>query len=208
MTDITAGRSVVIGASSRPRPTRQKENGIMAPNPLSNVRSIAKPSSIEVGDVVLHVRQLGTSDSRAIEQHLLALAPLDRRARFFGKLTDEAISAYARRLDPFRVVLFGAFDPGERLVGLAEAHPTDAVRKAEIAVSIDPAFRHRGLGQRLVTRALTAAFVRGAQSAEFNFAPDNRPVVSMVRTLGGRFGPKLGYASVDRSTDWHTRQAA
>ena len=180
----------------------------MALNPLSNIRSNGKPSSVEVGDVVLHVRQLGTSDSRAIEQHLLALAPLDRRARFFGKLPDEAISAYARQLDPSRAVLIGAFDPGERLVGLAEAHPTDAVRKAEIAVSIDPAFRDRGLAQRLVARALTASFVRGAQSAEFNFAPGNRPVVSMVRTLGGRFGPKLGYASVDRSTDWHTRQAA
>ena len=49
---------------------------------------------------MLHVRQLGISDAGAIEQHLLALAPLDRWARFFGKLTDEAISAYARRLDP------------------------------------------------------------------------------------------------------------
>jgi ribosomal protein S18 acetylase RimI-like enzyme len=91
---------------------------------------------------------------------------------------------------------------------LAEAHPTGAARTVEVAVSIDPAFRHRALGQRLVGRALTAAFARGAESAEFNFAPGNRPIVWMVRTLGGRFGPKLGYASVDRSTDWHTHQAA
>jgi GNAT superfamily N-acetyltransferase len=181
----------------------------MVLNRLSHIRSIGKPCGIEVGDVVLHVRQLETSDLRAIEQHLLALAALDRRARFFAKLTDETISAYARRLDPFRVILIGAFDPSdEHLVGLAEAHPTDAVRKVEVAVSIDPAFRHRGLGQRLVARALTAAFARGAQSAEFNFAPGNRSVVSMVRTFGGRFGPKLGYAAVDCSTDWHTHQAA
>ena len=180
----------------------------MALNAFSNIRSNGKPSRIEVGDVVLHVRQLGTSDAGAIQQHLLALAPLDRWARFFGKLTDEAISAYARRLDPSHAVLIGALEPSERLVGLAEAHPTGAARTVEVAVSIDPAFRHRGLGQRLVARALTAAFARGAESAEFNFAPDNRPIVSMVRTLGGRFGPKLGYASVDRSTDWHTRQAA
>jgi GNAT superfamily N-acetyltransferase len=179
----------------------------MALNPLSNIRSIAKPSSIEVGDVALHLRQLGTSDSRAIEQHLLGLAPLDRRARFFGELTDEAISAYARRLDRSRAVLIGAFETGECLVGLAEAHPTDAVRTVEVAVSINPAFRRRGLGQLLVARAVMAAFARGAQSAEFDFAPGNRPVVSMVRTLGGRFGPKLGYASVDRSGNWHTGHA-
>ena len=59
----------------------------MALNPLSNIRSNGKPSSVEVGDVVLHVRQLGTNDAGAIQQHLLALAPLDRWARFFGKLT-------------------------------------------------------------------------------------------------------------------------
>jgi ribosomal protein S18 acetylase RimI-like enzyme len=187
--------------------TRQKENGVMALNPLSNIRSIAKPFAVEVGDVALHVRQLGTSDSRTIEQYFSGLAPLDRRARFFGKLSDEAISAYAQRLDPSRALLIGAFDPSGRLVGLAEANPTNAVRTVEVAVSIDPAFRHRRLGQRLVARALIAAFARGAQSAEFNFAPGNRPVVSMVRTLGGRFGPKLGYASVD-SSNWHTRQAA
>jgi GNAT superfamily N-acetyltransferase len=184
------------------------ENSVMALNRLSTIRSIAQPSSIEVGDIVLHVRQLGTGDSRGIEQHLLALAPLDRRARFFGKLTDEAISAYARWLDPFRVVLIGAFDPSGRLVGLAEAHLTDAVRNVEIAVSIDPAFRRRGLGQHLVVRALTTAFARGAQSAEFNFEPGNRPLVSMVQMLGGRFGPKLGYASIDRSAERAARKAA
>jgi ribosomal protein S18 acetylase RimI-like enzyme len=203
---VTSSPDDASSSARHPGPGyKAKEYGVMALNPLSNIRSIAKPSSIEVGDVALHLRQLGTSDSRAIEQHLLGLAPLDRRA---GKLTDEAISAYAQRLDPSRAVLIGAFDPGERLVGLAEAHPTDAVRTVEVAVSIDPAFRHRGLGERLVACALTAAFARGAQSAEFNFAQCNRPVVSMVRTLGGRFGPKLGYASVDRSSNWHTGQAA
>ena len=136
----------------------------MALNPFSNIRSNGKPSRVEVGDVVLHVRRLGTSDAGAIEQHLLALAPLDRRARFFGKLTDEAISAYARRLDPSRAVLIGAFEPSERLVGLAEAHLTDAVRTVEVAVSIDPAFRHRALGQRLVARAYGSVCARRAVS--------------------------------------------
>ena len=162
----------------------------MALNRLSNIRSTDKSSRVKIGDVVLDVRQLRTRDSRAVEQHLLALAPLDRRARFFGNLTDEAISAYARRLDPFRVVLIGAFDPSGRLVGLAEAHPTEIIGKVEVAVSIDVAFRHGGLGQRLVTRALTAAFARGAQLGEFNFAPGNRSVVSMVQTLGGRIRSK------------------
>ncbi|MGC2011899.1 MAG: hypothetical protein WA693_12690, partial [Pseudolabrys sp.] len=55
-------------------------------------------SSIAVGDVVLHVRRLGTGDLRAIAQHLLVLRLPDRRSRFLGNLADAAISAYARRL--------------------------------------------------------------------------------------------------------------
>ncbi|MGC1828454.1 MAG: hypothetical protein WA723_22690 [Pseudolabrys sp.] len=96
-------------------------------------------SSIAVGDVVLHLRRLGTGDLRAIAQHLLVLGLPDRRSRFLGNLADAAVSAYARRLDPLRAILIGAFDPGERLVGLAEAHPTDTVGKVEVAVSIDAA---------------------------------------------------------------------
>jgi GNAT superfamily N-acetyltransferase len=165
-------------------------------------------SSIAVGDVLLHVRRLGTGDLRAIAQHLLVLRLPDRRSRFLGNLADAAISAYARRLDPLRAILIGAFDPGERLVGLAEAHPTDTVGKVEVAVSIDAAFRCRGLGRRLVARALALAFGHGAQSAEFNYAPDNRPLVALVRAIGGRFGPKVGYASIARSSDRAAPQGA
>jgi GNAT superfamily N-acetyltransferase len=131
---------------------------------------IAKTSTIEVGDVALYVRQLGTNDTRA--KHLLALPKPDRQARFHGILSDDAISAYARRFDAFSMILVGAFDCTKRLVGLAEAVPTDAGRKVEVGVSVDPAFRRRGLGQRLVARALIAAFAHGAQLAECTFAPD------------------------------------
>jgi ribosomal protein S18 acetylase RimI-like enzyme len=169
---------------------------------------IAKTSTIEVGDVALYVRQLRTNDTRAIEQHFLALPKPDRQARFHGILSDDAISAYARRFDAFSMILVGAFDCTKRLVGLAEAVPTDAGRKVEVGLSVDPAFRRRGLGQRLVARALIAAFAHGAQLAECTFAPDNRPVISIVQALGGRFGPKLGYASIDRSADRIVREAA
>ena len=47
----------------------------------------------------------------------------DRSPRLpFQTTGDELISAYLRPLDPLCVVLIGAFDFSERLVGLAEAH--------------------------------------------------------------------------------------
>jgi len=194
--------ALLIGASSAVG-IRQARNSIMALD-LSSItvlktRPTVQPCGIAVGDVMLRIRQLRSADSHAIEQHLLGLAPMDRRARFLGNLADEAISAYVRRLNPYRAVLIGAFDPSERLVGLAEAHPTDVLGRVELAVSIDATFRHHGLGQRLVTRALALAFVHGAESAELNFISGNRLVIALVETLGGRFGPKLGYALIDRN---------
>jgi ribosomal protein S18 acetylase RimI-like enzyme len=92
------------------------------------------------------------------------------------------------------------------MVGLAEAHPTDTPRTVEVAVSIDPAFRRCGLGQRLVTRALAMAFDRGMQSAEFIFAPNNCALAGLVQTLGGRI-TALGHALIDRSQIvWNTKQ--
>jgi ribosomal protein S18 acetylase RimI-like enzyme len=146
------------------------------------------------------VRQLGASDLPAVARHLLELGPLDRGARFLGYPCDAAIAGYVRGIDPSRTVLIGAFDPSNRMVGLAEAHPTHSAHTVEVAVSIDPAFRQCGLGQRLVARALAVAFARGMQSAEFFFAPDNCALAGLVQTLGGRIMAP-GYASIDRSAD-------
>ena len=164
--------------------------------------------SITLDGVELRVRQLGKGDLWAIGQHLLALGSADRRSRFLGNMSDEAIAAYARRLDPVRAILIGAFDSSEHLVGLAQAHPTETVGKVEVAVSIDEPFRCHGLGRRLVASALALAFGCGAQSAEIYYAPGNRPLVALVRALGGRFGPRLGYALIDRGISWNARKAA
>ena len=123
-------------------------------------------------------------------------------------MTDEAIAAYVRRLDLVRAILIGAFDPTRRLVGLAQTHPTETAGKVEVAVSVDEPLRRHGLGRRLVARALMLAFGDGVQSAEFYYAPGNRPLIALVRALGGRFGPRLGYALIDRGIDWDARKAA
>jgi ribosomal protein S18 acetylase RimI-like enzyme len=144
---------------------------------------------------------LDATDMPALEEHLLKLAPQDRRARFLSYISDELIFAYVRRLDPFRLVLIAAFDSGERIVGLAEVHPAAGIGRAEAGVTVDVAFRRHGLGRQLVARALGLAFARGVQSVEFNFTPSNRALVCLVQSLGGRIGPTLDYASIDRSTD-------
>jgi pimeloyl-ACP methyl ester carboxylesterase/ribosomal protein S18 acetylase RimI-like enzyme len=149
----------------------------------------------------LRLRRLGRHDLPEVERHLLALGPLDRHARFGSALGDAAVAAYARRIDPGRAVLVGAVDgPSGRLVGLAEAQPAAAPHRVEMAVSVHAPHRRRGLGRRLLGAAMAAAFEeRGAEAAEFLFAPGNRPIVGLVRALGARIGATMDRAEVRRA---------
>jgi ribosomal protein S18 acetylase RimI-like enzyme len=134
------------------------------------------------------IRRLGRGDLPAVERHLLALGPADRRKRFLSPADDDAIARYVSRLDPGRAVLVGAAGPDGRLAGIAEAHPVvDAPRAVEVAVSVHPYHRREGLGRRLVGRALLLAFAGGAEAAVFHFAPENRALAGLAGTLGARF---------------------
>jgi GNAT superfamily N-acetyltransferase len=148
-------------------------------------RAAPEPSS--AGPALL--RRLGPPDLPAVERHLLALGPEDRRTRFLSRFGDAAVSAYVRRIDPAVGILFGALDgPEGELLGLAEAYPTGAPGRVEVAVSVLPPHRRHGLGRRLVGLAVAAGFAAGAEVAEFHFAPENLALARLVAALGGRVG--------------------
>jgi GNAT superfamily N-acetyltransferase len=133
-----------------------------------------------------------------VEEHLLALALEDRHARFGAGRGDAAVAAYARGLDPSRARLVGGVDDaGGRVVGLAEAHPTELPGAYEIAVSVHPDHRRRGLGRRLAAAAVAAAFAAGAATAEFHYAPGNRAVARLAAALGARFPSPPGRAVIE-----------
>jgi len=145
----------------------------------------------------LVIRRLGHVDLPEIERHLLALSQTERRARFGTALGDAAIVAYARQIDPTRGILMGVVDElSGRILGLAEAQPADAPGWVEVAVSVQAPHRQRGLGRYLVGAVLAAAFERGAEAAEFLFAPGNRPIAGLVRALGARINATLDRAEI------------
>lgn len=142
----------------------------------------------------LDLRLLAEADRPAIERHLLALGDAGRRERFHQVCKDAAITAYVRRLDFGRMILFGAVArDGGAIVGMAEAHLDDprAPGAAELAVSILRGWRNRGLARRLVDRAAAQAFTRGAQRAVLNFQPDNPGMAGLVASLATALGPRL-----------------
>jgi len=143
------------------------------------------------------IRRLQEQDIPHIESHYLRLGPEDRRARFGAAIGDDVIIGYVRRLDPARATLVGAFDEtGERLVGIAEAQPTQALHRVEIAISVDASVRHCGIGLRLVRSTLAIVFAEGNRAAEFFFAADNRSILGLVRALGAWISPRMDCAEI------------
>ena len=136
----------------------------------------------------VHLRRLGDKDLPLVEEHLLGLDMPSRNSRFHCGFGDAAVAAYVRDLDPSRDVLFGAIDPGTgRIVGLAEARPANGPKTVDLATSVLPSHRKRGLAHALVTRAAGVASDQGATAADLRFAPGNLAANRIAARLGASF---------------------
>ena len=174
--------------------TQPRRFGSSAPSDLSS-------RSFDLRGERLEMRKLHGADLDEIERHFLELVRLDRATRFASTLNDEAVRAYARRIDPSSATLIGAFASAGRLVGLAEAQPTEKPGTVEIAVTVAGDYQRKGLGRELVRRVVALAFAYGAEAAELYFCPSNKPIIRIVSSLGGRFGRQLGQASISRAAN-------
>jgi ribosomal protein S18 acetylase RimI-like enzyme len=143
------------------------------------------------------VRPLSVGDLTEIERHLLSPDFHDRNTPFCGAAVDAMICLYLRRMDVAHAVLVGALEAwGSRIVGLAEAQPTDRPRVVELAISILPCYRGRGLGLRLLRQVVMIAFARGAEAAEFQFQKENTAISRLVHALGARTSLTRNWAEI------------
>lgn len=178
-----------VQAELRPKPLQPAPFGISGSTITSHCE-VNGPSN------ALVIRTLDGGDLSEIERHLLDLNLADRATRFMGGRSNEAISAYARRLDASAAIMIGAFSSTGRLLGFAEAHPIPVEDAVEIAVTVADEHRRKGLGKELVARLTELAFAEGARRAEFNFCLSNRAIMRLIASLGGQFGPSSGQASI------------
>lgn len=137
------------------------------------------------------VRRLHRRDAPAVEAHLKSLGPSGRRLRFFREASDGQIVDYVKRLSWSRSVLVGAI-LDDRLIGLAEAvfDREELPRRAEIAVSVERAYRRRGLGRHLVSQVVDHAELLGAPQPHLVFLQENGPLRQIVHALGGLIEPQ------------------
>jgi len=99
----------------------------------------------------LTLETLAASEAPAIRRHLGRLEEFDHYSRFFSAMSDENIDRYVERLDWGRMIAVGLYQDDD-LIGIAElGWEKDGYPDiAEMAATVDSAYRHRGIAGWLV----------------------------------------------------------
>lgn len=114
--------------------------------------------------------------------HLKRLGPGDRILRFELPASDAYIDRYVDRVHFVQDAVFGAFDDTLRLRGAA--HVAIADRTADLGLSVESGWRGRGIGTRLLDRAIAHARLHGAERMFSMCLASNDWMVRHVTRLG------------------------
>ena len=123
-------------------------------------------------------------DRKRIEAHLLRLDSGDRVKRFCGTLTDTNIVSLLGNIDWHHTCILGCFVDRE-LRGLAHISPLpDRDDEAEIAISVDSAFRREGMATGLTEAAMRWAADNGFTAVSMVMLAENMPMRRLAIKLG------------------------
>ena len=125
------------------------------------------------------IGELSRAERSALKQHFLALGSHDRRLRFGAPLSDHAVRAYVERIDFEHHAVFGVFDEGLELLGVAHVARGDG--HAELGVSVLEAHRGRGIGGALLARAHIRARNWGVKALFMHCLIENAAMMRLAR---------------------------
>jgi GNAT superfamily N-acetyltransferase len=143
--------------------------------------------------------RLRPSDRPALLAHFLALEAEDRRLRFGSPLRDEGIKAYVERIDFVRDGVFAVHDGAMELLAVVHVACTD--EKAELGLSVLPAYRNMGMGSALTERAVMHLRNRNITQAFVHCLSENGAMMHIARKLG------MAVVPCGAETDAHIRLA-
>ena len=132
--------------------------------------------------------RLRESDRSALEAHFTALGREDRRLRFGGTISDEAIASYVGRIDFARDCVFAVHDDALRHV--AVVHVALSGAEGELGLSVLPGWRGMGYGDALLTRAVTWLRNRGILAVRVHCLAENSAMMHLAR----KHGMRIAYA--------------
>jgi GNAT superfamily N-acetyltransferase len=126
-----------------------------------------------------------------LEAHLLRLDPASRQTRFFAPVSDRSIAAIMARAMPRALITFA---PDGLIRGAAEIHDGEAPGMAEIAVSVEAPWQHRGIGAALTAEATRTAARLGYDDIRLMCLRRNLPMMRIAETLSARALPLADWA--------------
>jgi GNAT superfamily N-acetyltransferase len=132
----------------------------------------------------LTVRPIAITDAAALERLFTRLSPASVYSRFFSPLSRPPRAALLRLadVDHGRRDALVALD-GDEIVGVARYDARPGSTEAEIALTIEDAWQHRGLGSQLARRLGKVAQSRGYERFVATMLPDNRAALGLIHKM-------------------------
>ena len=139
---------------------------------------------MHVGDTDLTVRPIVIADAERLARMFARLSPTSVRFRFFSPVRRPPRAALLRLadVDHLRRDALVALD-GDEIVAVARYDGRPDEHQAEIAITVEDAWQHRGVGKRLARRLAVLAGTRGYDTFVATVLPDNRAALGLVRKL-------------------------
>lgn len=129
------------------------------------------------------LRTVFSAERMQLIDHFMRLDPEDLRRRFHGAMSSGALDAHVEEaFAPHRAVL-GWYRHGvlRAAVELDEWSPV-----VEAAVTVEAAYRGKGIGKALLARAIERAAMDGAHTLAVHTTRSNAPMVGLAKSLDAR----------------------
>ncbi|HVJ52054.1 MAG TPA: GNAT family N-acetyltransferase [Aliidongia sp.] len=149
------------------------------------------------------IRKLFAFEREKVCNHLLRLEPENLRLRFFGTVGESYIASYSETIFSTGGIILGYFENG-KLCAIGELRRQGArwSQAAELAITVEREFQHRGIGTEMLRRLVEIACNRSIKILHLACLIDNTRMQKIARKLGGALRYVDGAAEVDISPPW------
>jgi GNAT superfamily N-acetyltransferase len=141
-------------------------------------------TTMRVEDATLVVRPIGIDDVERLGRLFERLSPTSVYHRFFSPIHKPPRSAllWLTAVDHDRREALVALD-GDEIVAVARYDGRPGTAEAEVAITVEDAWQHRGVGKRLARRLAGNAVDHGYDHFVASVLADNRAALGLLRKL-------------------------
>lgn len=152
----------------------------------------------------MKVKSLSALELAKYEAHLLRLSPQDRHLRFSGFVSEKSIREYIRTIRLLQDAVKVIYDDDLNVVAAIHIILFEDGKCAEIALSVEPHMRGKGLGHELFKSAVKWVRARSVERIYSMCLRDNKPMVKIALSEGmALYHDSLeteAYLEIDRPT--------